>query len=60
MDELVRRFLLARGDKRQVVADANARYYGLKVNDQSLVPAGPSRIGPTRFEEWLSHGAVHA
>jgi uncharacterized protein YbjT (DUF2867 family) len=58
MDELVRRFLHSRGDNRQVVADTNARYYGLKVNDQSLVPTGPSRTGPTRFEEWLSHGVA--
>jgi uncharacterized protein YbjT (DUF2867 family) len=60
MDELVRRFLHSRGDNRQVVADADARYYGIKVNDQSLVPAGPSRIRATRFEEWLSHGVPQA
>ena len=53
MDELVRRFLRAKNDARQVVTDANAGYFGTPVNDQSLVPGGPSRIGPTRFEEWL-------
>jgi len=56
MDELVRRFLRAKNDAREVITDPNARYYGLLVNDQSLVPSGPSRIRPTRFEEWLSHG----
>jgi uncharacterized protein YbjT (DUF2867 family) len=60
MDELVRRFLRSHGDDRQVITDANACYYGIKVNDQSLVPAGPSRIGPTRFEEWLSHEVTQA
>jgi uncharacterized protein YbjT (DUF2867 family) len=60
MDELVRRFLRSHGDERKVVADANARYYGIQVNDESLVPAGPSRTGPTRFDDWLSLGATQA
>ena len=44
-------FLRSHGDDRQLIADNNARYYGIQVNDQSLVPAGPSLIGPTRFDE---------
>ena len=52
-DELVRQFLTATGDPRKVVTDANAGYYGIKVNDQSLVPGDNSRIGTTRFDEWL-------
>jgi uncharacterized protein YbjT (DUF2867 family) len=54
LDELVRRYLSAKQDPRQVVTDVNARYYGLKVNDQSLTPGDNPRIGPTRFEDWLS------
>jgi uncharacterized protein YbjT (DUF2867 family)/quercetin dioxygenase-like cupin family protein len=53
-DELVRQFLTATGDTRNVVTDANAGYYGIKVNDQSLVPGDNPRLGTTRFEEWLS------
>jgi hypothetical protein len=48
------------GDDRQVITDGNARYFGIKLNDQSLIPGGPSRIRPTRFEEWLSHGVPQA
>jgi uncharacterized protein YbjT (DUF2867 family) len=55
MDELVRRFLSANGDPRRVTTDIHARYYGLEVNDQSLVPGANPRLGPTRFEDWLSH-----
>ena len=55
MDELVRRFLSANGDPRKVTTDVHARYYGLEVNDQSLVPGANPRLGPTRFEDWLSH-----
>jgi uncharacterized protein YbjT (DUF2867 family) len=54
MDELVRRFLTATHDDRQVTTDVNALYYGIKVNDQSLTPGNRPRIGPTRFEDWLS------
>jgi uncharacterized protein YbjT (DUF2867 family) len=60
MDELVRRFLRAKNDARQVVTDAAAGYFGTPVNDQSLVPIGPSRTGPTRFDEWLSHSVPQA
>ena len=54
MDELVRRYLTATHDARTVIADPNARYYGVEVNDQSLTPGANPRIGPTRFDEWLS------
>jgi uncharacterized protein YbjT (DUF2867 family)/quercetin dioxygenase-like cupin family protein len=53
-DELVRQYLSATGDAREVVTDDKAGYFGIAVNDQSLVPAGKARLGPTRFEEWLS------
>lgn len=59
-DELVRQFLNATGDGRKVIADANALYYGLKVNDQSLVPGQNPHLGPTHFAEWLSHYAPHS
>jgi uncharacterized protein YbjT (DUF2867 family) len=54
MDELVRRFLVASGDARTVVTDTSARYYGIDVNDQSLTPGKNPRLGPTRFEDWLT------
>ena len=53
-DELVRQFLSATGDARKVITDVHARYYGIEVNDQSLVPGDNPRLGPTRFEDWLS------
>lgn len=53
-DEFVGRFLSATGDARRVITDAHARYYGLDVNDQSLVPARNPRIGSIHFAEWLN------
>jgi uncharacterized protein YbjT (DUF2867 family) len=54
IDELVRRFLSAKGDPRKVITDVRALYYGIEVNDQSLVPGDNPRLGPTRFSEWLA------
>jgi len=55
LDELIRRFLSANQDARQVITDVHARYFGAELNDQSLTPGDNPRIAPTRFEDWLSH-----
>ena len=54
LDELVGRFLRATQDPREVVTDVHARYFGIELNDQCLTPGDNPRIGPTRFEDWLS------
>jgi uncharacterized protein YbjT (DUF2867 family) len=54
MDDLVRQFLSARGDSRQVIADPAARYFGTVVDDQSLTPGNSPRVGSTRFADWLA------
>jgi uncharacterized protein YbjT (DUF2867 family) len=54
MDDLVRQFLVANGDTRNVITDPQAQYFGVTVNDQSLTPGDNPRIGSTRFEDWLS------
>lgn len=57
LDEIARKFLTARRDSRQVIADVHARYFGSELNDRSLVPEASPRIGPTRFHNWLSRAA---
>jgi uncharacterized protein YbjT (DUF2867 family) len=54
LDEIVRRYLAARNDPREVVADPNARYYGVTVTDETLVPEDTARLGETGFESWLA------
>ena len=54
LDDLARKFLAARADSRQVIADVHARYFGSELNDRSLVAGDRPRIGPTRFQNWLS------
>jgi len=54
MAEFVGRFLAARGDSRTVVADPEARYFGTALDSRGLKPGANPRLGPTRFEDWLS------
>jgi len=57
LDELIRQALAARKDPREVIADPHARYYGVKVSENTLVPGDDARRGETRFENWLSQPA---
>lgn len=58
LDELARKFLASRGDQREVIADVHARYFGSELNDRSLVAGDHPRIGPTRFQNWLSRASA--
>ena len=44
-NEFVARYLKAVGDPREVVRDPEARYYGGRVEERSLVPLGEARLG---------------
>ena len=57
MAELVQRFLNAKQDERTVVADVHARYFGVELSDESLVPGDRAHIAATRFEDWLGKAA---
>jgi uncharacterized protein YbjT (DUF2867 family) len=52
-DELVRQFLAATGNTRKVITDVNAGYFGIAVNDESLVPGDDARLGKTHYKDWL-------
>jgi uncharacterized protein YbjT (DUF2867 family) len=54
LDKFARKFLEASGDRRQVIADVHAQYFGTELNDRSLTPGDHPRLGPTRFADWLS------
>src|SRR5215475_1889188 len=53
-DELIRQFLSGSSDPREVVVDPHARYYGAKLSERSLVPAGKARLGEIRLQDWLN------
>lgn len=58
LDELARKFLTARADQRQVIADIHARYFGSELNDRSLVANADARIGATRLQQWLDRTSL--
>jgi uncharacterized protein YbjT (DUF2867 family) len=60
LDELGRQYLAANKDSREVVADPNARYYGVELSERTLVPDDDARLGETRFETWLTQSAAKA
>ena len=52
-NEIIARYLKAVGDSREVVADPEARYFGGRVEERSLVPLGEARLGHIGLDEWL-------
>lgn len=55
LDEIVGKVLEYDRDPRRVVADPEARYFGVKLSDQSLVPGPNPHIGSIKFDWWLTH-----
>lgn len=53
LDELAALVLAAYEDPRRIVADSQARYFGVALDCGSLLPDEGARIAPSRFEDWL-------
>jgi uncharacterized protein YbjT (DUF2867 family) len=52
-NEIIARYLKAVGDPHEVVSDPEARYWGGRVEEHSLVPLGEARLGRIGLDEWL-------
>jgi uncharacterized protein YbjT (DUF2867 family) len=52
-NEIVARYLKAVGDPREVLREPEARYFGGRVEEHSLVPLGEARLGHIGLDEWL-------
>jgi uncharacterized protein YbjT (DUF2867 family) len=59
-NEIIARYLKAVGDPREVVRDPEARYWGGRVEERSLVPLGEARLGRIGLEEWLRRSQAKA
>src|SRR5207245_1100219 len=59
-NEIVARYLKALGDPRAVVSDPEARYFGGRVEERSLVPLGEARLGRIGLDEWLRRSQARA
>jgi uncharacterized protein YbjT (DUF2867 family) len=58
--EIVAPYLKAVGDPREVVRDPDARYWGGRVEERSLVPLGEARLGRIGLDEWLRRSQTKA
>ncbi|MBP0581903.1 SDR family oxidoreductase [Labrys sp. LIt4] len=54
LSDLVARYLKASGDPREVVADPEARYFGARLQEGSLVSDNNPRLGRIGFEAWFA------
>jgi uncharacterized protein YbjT (DUF2867 family) len=53
LSDIIGRYLKAVGDPRTVVSDPDARYFGGRVEERSLVPLGDARLGRIGLDEWV-------
>src|SRR3981081_4528902 len=60
VNEIIARYLKAVGDPREVVSDLEARYWGGRVEERSLVPLGEARLVRIGFDEWLRRSQAAA
>lgn len=58
MVEIVGRVLKASGDKREVVSDPDAGYYGIAVSEKTLVPGGDAILGEVSVDDWIRESAA--
>jgi uncharacterized protein YbjT (DUF2867 family) len=59
-NDIVARYLKALDDPRKVVSDPEARYWGGRVEERSLVPLGEARLGRIGLDEWLRRSQARA
>lgn len=59
LDELIRRLLARRNDPRNVVTDSDARYYGIRPSERTLLPGHDARITETHLENWSRALGAH-
>jgi len=60
LTEIIARYLKAIGDPREVVSDPEARYWGGRVDQRSLVSLGEARLGRIGLDEWLRRSKAAA
>jgi len=53
LDELIRQYFSGIQDLREVITDPSAKYFGAQLEKHALMPGDNSRIGATRFKQWL-------
>jgi uncharacterized protein YbjT (DUF2867 family) len=57
-DDAIRMGLAANKDPRQVAVDPDGRYFGAKLDNRALIPAGEARLGEITLQDWLARQPV--
>ncbi|SEH52973.1 Uncharacterized conserved protein YbjT, contains NAD(P)-binding and DUF2867 domains [Mycolicibacterium rutilum] len=60
LPDMIRTALAARGDERTVVSDPSAQYWGIDLDERTLVPGEGATLFDTRFEDWILESAAKA
>ena len=58
LSDIVGRVLAETHDERLVVADPDAPYFGVQIEERTLVPGGSPYIAPTSLDAWLASGQL--
>ena len=58
LSEVVGRVLAAKHDERLVIGDPDASYFGVHLEERTLIPVGQSILAPTSLEAWLARTSV--
>ncbi|HEY1266770.1 MAG TPA: SDR family oxidoreductase [Candidatus Binatia bacterium] len=53
LSDFIARYLKATKDPREVASDPQAPYYGIRVDNRSLVPGDHPRLGTIHLDEWV-------
>ncbi|MFD1141176.1 SDR family oxidoreductase [Larkinella insperata] len=60
LSEMVQRYLIAMNDRKTVIPDVHARYFGAELSDLMLVPGANPRLGTVNFETWFERQKMPA
>lgn len=62
LSEIVGSYLKAIKDPREVIGDAETKYFGARLDDRSLVPGENPRLGNIAMEDWIqqSHKQIRS
>jgi uncharacterized protein YbjT (DUF2867 family) len=55
LSDIVGRVLAVAHDERLVIADPEAKYFGVHLDDHTLVPGANPWVAPTSLDTWLAH-----
>ena len=58
LPDLIRTVLTAHGDARDVVSDPAAKYWGVAIEERTLVPDEGAALSDTKLEDWILEAAA--